>query len=292
MLDFSIKEKRIHSSAQKPYSLYQCVIPDHFNYVPMHWHEEFEVSHIYEGSADFICGEMKFTSKKGDIIITQPNVTHSIYPHKGKRQIYDTIVFHPDILGQSSSDRYVQNCVVPLIRGELHLPVHITTDHPQYERLSNSIRTIIDCAKKDTPFEDMLLRSELLHFLWVLVTWSVSQSGANSSLVSSPSKDNDIKMVLLYIQNHFQESISVSQLAQTIHVSQSYFMALFKKNVGLSAIEYLLHCRINYACRQLISTNRKISEIAYDSGFSNQSNFNRQFIRLIGCTPAEYRKKR
>ena len=293
MLDFGIKEKVIHSPAQRPYTLYQCSIPDQFDYVPMHWHEEFEISYIYEGSADFICGDEKFVSHVGDIIITQPNITHSIYPHKEEKQVYDTVVFHPDILGQSSGDRYVQNCITPLITGELRLPVHITKDHPEYEQLAAIMQTIITCAKQNTPRDDMLLRSELIRFIWVLETWISIHESSEPTSVPMTNKENElIKVALLYIQNHFQETLTIKQLAHMVHLSQSYFMSLFKKNVGLSAIEYLLHCRINYACKQLLSTDHKISEIAYDSGFSNLSNFNRQFIRLIGCTPAKYRQRK
>lgn len=66
MNDPTSKEKRIHSSGIKPFSYYKCVIPDHFYCVPMHWHSEFEINFIREGSAEFICGDEKFTSAKSD----------------------------------------------------------------------------------------------------------------------------------------------------------------------------------------------------------------------------------
>ena len=57
MNNISSKENRIHSSDIKPFSYYKCSIPDYFNCVPMHWHSEFELSFVREGSAQFICGE-------------------------------------------------------------------------------------------------------------------------------------------------------------------------------------------------------------------------------------------
>lgn len=89
----SARENRVHSSETKPYSYYECSIPDGFVCVPMHWHSEFELNYIREGSAEFICGEKRFNSSKGDIIITQPNILHSIYPHENTRQVYMTPSF-------------------------------------------------------------------------------------------------------------------------------------------------------------------------------------------------------
>lgn len=64
MNNMCFKENRIHSSDIKPFSCYECIIPDYFNYVPMHWHNEFEINYIIEGSAEFICADEKFISKK------------------------------------------------------------------------------------------------------------------------------------------------------------------------------------------------------------------------------------
>ena len=63
------RENRIHSSQIKPYSYYQCIIPDQFAYAPMHWLSEFEINFVRTGSAEFTCGEQKFRSADGDIIV-------------------------------------------------------------------------------------------------------------------------------------------------------------------------------------------------------------------------------
>ncbi|MGN0607257.1 MAG: helix-turn-helix domain-containing protein [Oscillospiraceae bacterium] len=278
------KENRIHSSAEKPYSFYECIIPDLFAYVPMHWHEEFEISYIIDGSADFICGDKKFISHKGDIIITQPDVAHSIYPHMNSRQIYDTLVFSSELFGKSDSDRYIQNCIFPIVNGNLRLQSHITPEHCYYDELHTIIRNIFSCARGNTPQLDMLMRSELIRLFWLLET--------DAEEIEPDAKENDIiRTAILYIQNNFRENITVRQLADSVHLSQSYFMALFRKSVGFSAIEYILHYRINYACKRLTDTSENISDIAYDSGFRNLSNFNRQFMKIMGCTPIQYKNK-
>ena len=61
--------------------------PDQFAYAPMHWHSEFEINFVRTGSAEFTCGEQKFRSADGDIIVIPPNVMHSVYPCPEMHQI-------------------------------------------------------------------------------------------------------------------------------------------------------------------------------------------------------------
>ena len=91
MNDRDSRENRIHGSEIKPFGYYACEIPNHFHCVPMHWHREFELNFVREGSASFICGEEKFDSAAGDIIIIQPNVMHSIYPRLIEFHVRNTV---------------------------------------------------------------------------------------------------------------------------------------------------------------------------------------------------------
>lgn len=284
MNNINSKEKRIHSCDIKPFSYYKCIIPDHFNCVPMHWHNEFEINYIREGSAEFICGEEKFTSSKGDIIITQPNVLHSIYPGVNAGQVYDTLVFSHEIFGSSNSDRYISECIRPLINGSMKIRTHITPEHHYYPELEIIAENIFACAKGNSPQLDMLMRSELIRLFWLLET----EAETAPELCRA---DSIIRPALEYIAEHFNENITVSQLAASVHLSESYFMNRFRKHVGLSAVEYISHFRIDKACKGLIGTKKNVLEIAFECGFHNISNFNRQFRRIIGCSPTEYRNK-
>lgn len=282
MKHFSTRENRIHSSGNKPFSCYKCVIPDHFRFVPMHWHNEFEINFIREGSAEFICGDEKFTSHEGDIIITQPDVMHSIYPCENITQVYDTLVFSSDIFGSSDSDRFIRKCIRPLINGSMSLPIHITPQHCYYHELEIIMENIFSCAMGDTPHLDMLLRSELLRLFWLLET--------EAKIENDYTEQSDlIRPALEYIASHYSENITISQLAASVHLSESYFMNQFQKHVGLSAGKYISDYRINQACKALIGTRKTILEIAFDCGFRNISNFNRQFKKIADCSPTEYR---
>jgi AraC-like DNA-binding protein len=278
------KENRVHSSNTKPFSYYMCVIPEHFSCVPMHWHSEFEINYVLEGSAEFTCEDKKFVSHKGDIIVIQPNVMHSIYPYGNSTQVYDTLVFSADVFGTSETDRYINECIKPLINGSIRVTTHITPQHHYYCSLRTTVENIFSCAKGDSPQLDMLMRSETIRLFWLLETESQSFPIVYES-------NETIRVALEYISQNFNEKITIKQLADTVHLSQSYFMNQFQKFVGVSTGEYISQFRINQACRMLIDTSKNISEIAFDCGFYNLSNFNRQFHKVTGCSPTQYKKK-
>jgi len=75
-------------------------------------------------------------------------------------------------------------------------------------------------------------------------------------------------------------------------MSNTAFCNNFKYTYRMSFTTYLMKLRIGYASRQLLSGAKNISEVAYDSGFENLSNFNRQFKNIKGVTPREYKKSR
>lgn len=97
-----------------------------------------------------------------------------------------------------------------------------------------------------------------------------------------------INKVVQYIMQNFQNNIRVNDLLDIAFMSNSSFCNLFKATYRMTFKDYLLRIRIGYACRQLMEHNKSISEIAYNSGFENLSNFNRQFKKIKQITPKEY----
>ena len=98
--------------------------------------------------------------------------------------------------------------------------------------------------------------------------------------------------MLSYISEHAAEKLTVADLAALSGFSESYFMSLFRENVGMSCVNYINHCRVQNAAHELEETDHAVMDIAMDNGFSNISYFNLQFKRAFGMTPREFRKSR
>lgn len=283
-----VKEQRHHSTAYKPFSYYISDIPLLFPGVPLHYHEEFELNLITEGEAEFVTGDRHFTARSGDIVFVPPDMLHAVNPSENKHAVYDTFVFNSSMLGSRESDRGTDDLIRPLLNGSFAATTRITPDHLSYTELHAAAKTIIFAAKGDNSKLDILIKSELLKFIYLLY-----ESGdiVKRSAVYGQ-KSELIRPIVAYINDHFTEELTIDHLAGKAHLSKSYFMNTFKKTAGISAIEYVNQLRLKKALELLDETSMNISHIAFECGFRNLSNFNRQFRTACGCSPREYKSSR
>ncbi len=98
-----------------------------------------------------------------------------------------------------------------------------------------------------------------------------------------------IQKAVQYILQNFQKQVKISDLLEISNMSSTTFFNSFKKMYRMTFKRYLLNIRIGYACRLLGEETMNISEIAYECGFENLSNFNRQFRVIKNCSPREYK---
>lgn len=283
-----LKENRRHSSALIPYSVYQCVLPEVLPGVPMHWHREFEINRILSGLGQVILGEEKYVVSEGDIVIIPPNVLHAAYAVEGNSFVYDALVFSHSILGTENNDRSIARYIRPIVSGQRKIMMLITGNHDRYDEFKKCMDEIFYCAMENKSLTDLLLKSALFKFLWLLESREPEQVTKEEVNVHYSEL---IRPALQYMAEHYAENVTVEKLADKAHLSKSYFMWCFKQATGIGAIEHLTQIRMKVICEELISTNRRIAEVAGGCGYDNLSNFNRQFKRMIGCTPIEYRKR-
>lgn len=120
--------------------------------------------------------------------------------------------------------------------------------------------------------------------------------GARTLATSSYAKvdvESDSRRVLKvknYINKNYMEEIRLNTLADLAGMSPSAFSRFFKLHTGKNLSEYIIEIRLGFASRALVDTTRGISEISFDCGFNNLSNFNRIFKRKKGCSPSEFRE--
>lgn len=100
----------------------------------------------------------------------------------------------------------------------------------------------------------------------------------------------EVHTAINYIQHHYSEEITLTQVSEKVQLSPNYMTSLIKKEIGMSLVDYLLHYRIEKAKELLMNTNKKSYEVSLAVGFSDHSYFSRTFKRLTGSSPKEFRK--
>jgi AraC family transcriptional regulator len=117
---------------------------------------------------------------------------------------------------------------------------------------------------------------------------------AEISRTSMPEPDRPhwLAHALDYLHAHFREILTLAQVAQAVGVHPVHLARDFRRQQGVTVGDYIRRLRIEWACRELVATDRPIVEIAVHSGFCDHSHMTRNFRRLTGLTPTEFRAER
>lgn len=164
-----------------------------------------------------------------------------------------------------------------------HIPSHLVRS----SGLDKLISSIYENIQSTDSVSSVLTLCKTLELLAQL-----KQVLASSAvLLQPPDKENMlIGQVLTYLNKHFTEEISLSEIAREFNVSDSYLSHLFKSCVGSSLWDYVIFLRIHFVNRH-ISENISLEELSQNAGFQNYSNFYRIYKKRTGMTPLQFRQK-
>ncbi len=290
------KERAEHGDVLMPIRRYRCIVPNTYQDLSLHWHEEAEIGWIQEGEIDYDINFESFRVRKGDLLLIAPHILHAAHAVPGKRMVSESLVFHLDMLGYQTPDACTIRCISPLQNGKYRFVPVVHSGQPGYGELIACMEELLGCmqpredavSKAEEPAEE-LYRKELLFRLFRLL-YRYGYVVKNESGREDFAAEEKMKQVLTFIRSHYAEALTVGQLAGLCHFSETYFMSFFKRFAGMTCVEYINHYRLSQAARTLVQTDRPVTEAALENGFRNISYFNRQFRRQYGTTPREYRK--
>lgn len=132
---------------------------------------------------------------------------------------------------------------------------------------------------------------------FLTILYELSRCENARTLVSSSyakvTVEDDSRRILKvknFISKNYMDELRLPELASLAGMSSSAFSRFYKLHTGRNISEYIIDLRLGYAARMLVDTAKSISEIGFDCGFNNLSNFNRIFKKKKGCSPSEFRE--
>ncbi len=251
---------------------------------PVHFHPEFEINFIVNaGGGRRIVGDHIGTINKFELVMVGPDLFHgwenpNNYTHS-PHQI--TIQFSSNLFDNK------------LLQKKIFRPIDILLKNAQRGILfSNETSELLKKQFFDLPkkrgFESYIAFQSLLYELAV----SPNQSYL-TNLSFQENKDifnsDKIEKVYNYVRKNHNHKIMLNEVASLLNMSIVSFSRLIKQRTGKSFVDFVNEIRLGYATRMIIETNKSISEICYECGFNNISNFNRTFKKRQNFTPSQFR---
>jgi AraC-like DNA-binding protein/mannose-6-phosphate isomerase-like protein (cupin superfamily) len=285
-----LKEKLIHTIADRPYSIYLIDIPADLKLaLYQHWHDEIEIFFLEKGELDFFIEEKCFHIKEGEAILIPPNLLHMALNTCNKDCRFYAFLFSPVLFSESYANSYYNRFVQPLKHnGRLYIH-QFSRDTGWHNKALDLLNQIFSFYKRQDINAWELDLHGLLYQLWNLY---YNNCMVFIDLSSTYQKLYDkLKSSIDYIHKHFSDDLNLELLARQSGLCKGTFCRYFKKLTGESPFTYVIRYRIRKSCEILLNTNTKITEIANQCGFYNISYYNRTFLQYIKCSPSKYRKQ-
>jgi len=241
---------------------------------PKHTHEGFGVGVIERGALGFYYRGENVVASPGLINLVNPDEVHTGQAASEEGWSYRMFYFDAELLHQTACQ----------ITGKTTSLPFFNTGVIQDNILAKAIYQL----HHDLELNQQSLLEKQTTFLLVLQQLISRHADVVPKSLKTGYEKPAVKQVIDYIQANYQEDISIEQLAKIANLSPFHFIRVFSQYTGLSPHAYLVQVRTHRA-KLLIEKGLRLTDIAYQSGFSDQSHLTRNFKRLMGYTPGQYR---
>lgn len=239
-----------------------------------HEHEYYVLGIIQSGLQTFSYRGAKHATAQHGLIVLNPGEAHTGEPASDAgfayKAIYPTVEMLRSLLSELTKDT-----ALPFFRAP------VIYDAELAQRLLRLHQTLI------TPGSTLAAESRLLAVLADLIK---RYSDIRVWEIGTRSERPAVERVREYLEEHFDQNVSLTQLADLVALSPYYLAHTFADEVGMPPHAYLESVRIRHAQRLLLSGHPP-ADVAYATGFADQSHFTHRFRRLIGVTPGQYMNK-
>ncbi|GAL24760.1 transcriptional regulator AraC family [Vibrio variabilis] len=255
-----------------------------FNH-PYHFHHQIEIVVILQSSGKLVVGDHIAPYQQGDIYILGSNLPHAfICSSRAKTAKSLVIQFERNCFGDQFFE-LPEFKSVNLLLEQAALGVKIVGNEQEAASLHHTIRKTCYSDGLDAIIHLLKLLNELSqieHLETVLDKFHKTEYSFETHRLNN---------AINWIDTHYSQPIQLAEVAHLTSLTENAFCRAFKKATGKTFLQYLNDIRVHEAAQLLIESNRSVTDIAYDVGFTNISSFNRYFKKIKGVSPSDLRKQ-
>ncbi len=273
----------------EPFNMPFRIVYYHQELNQVHYHDYYELVVILNGYGKHYAENKQYPIEQGDVFVIHPGVVHGYCDPVNLSLV--NVLFDPDKLNFSLQDLsdipgyFALFETEPKLREKSNFKGKHTLNFKQLtfvDSILHQIQTEITSMTAGYRFVSSALFQQLIAY--IARSYSNNEEKHSSRMVQ-------LSIMLKFIEENFTDNISLGQISQKSNMSISTANRLFNKLLHETPIKYLIRLRINHAVMLLKQGDLSISEIAFRSGFRDSNYFSLQFKKIIGMTPAIFRKK-
>ncbi|MCT1400542.1 AraC family transcriptional regulator [Paenibacillus sp. p3-SID867] len=254
-----------------------------------HWHQCCEMLFVHEGTGHVVVGGETFPIRRGMLFFFRPYQLHHVYANVSPEQPYTRTIFHFD-------SQLADELLRPFARRHGLFAALWQGSHPiQAFDLKTAEETVernlddYDRTRQEGKGEDAEeIGMLILRLLDTVIRYDPSGQSRTPGILERKSTGY-VQQAMRWIDEHYQETFYLDDLADAMHLSKFYLSKLFHEETGSTLKEYVTAKRMRQACRLLETTAKSVEWIGSEVGISNPSYFVQVFKHEVGTTPLKYR---
>ena len=265
-------------------------VPSHGAYTVQHSHDFNELVIIVDGHGKHAVGPESYRLEAGDVFVILKDTSHG-YPETENLSLIN-ILFDPEQLRIPQSDvadlpgYHALFAVEPHLRSQGRFRNHFRLAPEELVEVSEIVSELEEeLVERRGAYRFMAIG----HLMMLIGFLARSYSDVKLSHTKPVAQ---ISRLLSYLNANYAQPLNVSDLTEFAHMSQSSLMRTFGEFTGRSPIDYLIRLRVTRAAHLLVTTPLRVTEISEVVGFEDSNYFARQFKRIQGISPREYRRGR
>lgn len=248
-----------------------------------HWHDEVEFVYCTKGSLLYTVDGITMTLKEGQGLFINSRKLHVAATDADKPCEWYCVILHPLLLCAS---KYVDRTYVePVIKNTALKYLFLDVSNAWQKTVLDQIEAIYEASREEEPE----LKIQMIFFgIWQ----SIYEHGKGSPVekIKPNHHLNTLKEMITFIQQHYQEKITLEDISSAGCVGKTMCTKLFTTYVNRTPFEFLKDYRVEQSIVLLKTTDLSITDISYETGFSSPSYFGECFRKTTGSSPLEYRK--